>query len=80
MWEGEAGTGAPIEAAFPLTAAHVVRLREGEAVTLTAVRGDDPLYSIELMTYAQAVAVSELLRYMATGLGADLMRIAPPSG
>ena len=80
MWEGEAGTGAPIEAAFPLTAAHVVRLREGDAVTLTAVRGDDPLYSIELTTNAQAIAVSELLRYMATGLGTDLMRIAPPSG
>lgn len=80
LWEGQAGTGAPLEASLPMNAAQVVRLRNGDTITLTAMRGSTPSYSIALSTESQAAAVSALLRYMASGLGADLMRLAPPSG
>ena len=80
LWSGEAGTGAPLEASLPISAAQVIRLRNGEALALTAVRGDDPVYSIVLSTEGQVDNVGALLRYMAAGLGADLLRIAPPTG
>ena len=69
LWEGPAGTGAPLEASLPLSAAHVLRLRNGDAVTLTAMRGDGARYSIGLSTVEQATFVSGLLRYMAKRAG-----------
>jgi hypothetical protein len=80
LWQGEAGSGAPLEASLPMTAAQVIRLRNGDALTLTATLRGDPVYSIALSTAEQAASVGALLRYMAAGMGADLMRIAPPNG
>ncbi len=82
VWEAEAGTGQPLEASLPLTAAHALRLRAGEPLILTAVRGGsaDPVYSIALGRELQAEAVDALLTYMTSGLNDDLKRLAPPTG
>ena len=80
LWEGAAGTGAPLEASLPMTAAQVVRLRDGDAITLTAMRVAEPVYSIALSTESQVDAVGALLRYMEGQLAVDLLRIAPPNG
>jgi len=82
VWEAEAGTGGPLETSLPMTAGHVLRLRAGEPLSLTAVRGggDEPLFTIPLSTEQQAEAISALLVYMASELNADLKRIAPPRG
>jgi hypothetical protein len=80
VWRGDAGTGAALEASVPMSAAQVLRLRDGEGLTLTAVLDGDPVYSIALATENQAASVSALLSYMASGLGTDLLEIVPPKG
>jgi hypothetical protein len=80
VWSTEAGSGAPLETSLPISPAHVVELRDGQPLTLTAMRGDDPVFSITLGGANQATAVGALLRYMSTQLDQDLRRIAPPSG
>jgi len=80
VWRGDAGTGEPIEASVSMSAAQVLRLRNGEGLTLTAVRDRDPVYSIVLATENQAASVTALLSYMASGLGTDLLEIIPPKG
>lgn len=72
VWRGEAGTGAALEATMPMSAGHILRLRNGEALSLTAVRGDDPRYTISLDTAGQAEAASALVTYMSSQLSVDL--------
>ncbi len=80
VWSAAAGSGAPLEASLPISPVHALKLRDGEPLTLTAARGDDSVYSITLTEANQVTAVSTLLGYMATQLGVDLRRIAPPNG
>jgi len=83
VWTGPAGSGAPLEAAIPLAARHVARLRAGDPVTLTAIGGADgnqPEYSIMVGNVNQGPATVVLLNYMATEMGEDLDRYVQPRG
>lgn len=81
VWSGLAGTGAPLETAIPLGAAHVVRLRAGDPLILTALGGpaeDEVEYSIQLTNVNQAAATRVLLNYMTGQMSADLDRFIQP--
>ncbi|HUF76265.1 MAG TPA: hypothetical protein VMM35_08290 [Longimicrobiales bacterium] len=83
VWQAGAGSGADVEGVVPLAPSHLLRLRAGEPMTLTAVReaedGElDALWAIELTSLNQANAVSGLLGYMANQLPADLAALLPP--
>lgn len=78
VWQGAANTGTPLEATMPLEARHVIRLRGGDAFTLTARRGGAPQYSIEIDPTGQAQAAEALLRYMGLQLSADLNELVQP--
>lgn len=78
IWRGAADTGAAIEATLALGAQHVIRLRSGEPVTLTALQSGDPQYSIEIDTTGQVQATEALLSYMALQLSTDLKELVPP--
>ena len=83
VWQGVADTGAPLEGVVPLPPAHLVRLRAGEPMMLTAIReaedGElDALWAVELTSLNQATAVGGLLGYMAGQLAGDLARLLPP--
>ncbi len=80
LWTGQAGTGRTLQASVPISPAHVLKLRNGQQLSLTAVRGDDPVFTVSLSQANQAPAVTALLRYMSAQLDADLRRIAPPRG
>lgn len=83
LWTGPAGSGAPLEAAIPLAARHVVRLRAGDPVMLTAIGGVDgnqPEYSIMVGNVNQGPATAVLLNYMATQMAEDLDRYVQPRG
>lgn len=85
LWSAPAASGAPLEASFPLGAANTRRLRAGELLSLTALRGDasaapDPVFSIELSNVGQAPLVQGLLEYMASGLETDLTALTTPRG
>lgn len=80
VWRGEAGTGTALEATIPMEAGHVLRLRNGDALALTALDGDDPRYTITLDTTGQAEAASALVTYMTAQLGTDLNQLLPPNG
>ena len=83
VWSGPAGSGAPLEAAVPLAAAHVARLRAGDPVMLTAIGGADgnqPEYSILVGNVNQGPAATVLLNYMATQMAEDLDRFVQPRG
>lgn len=82
LWTGPAGTGAPLEVSVPLQPAQVLRLRSGDPVALTAVRGrgSDPVFSIALSEMNQSAAVQALLTYLGTTFPADVKRLIPPGG
>ena len=85
LWSAPAGSGAPLEASFPLGAANTRRLQSGEPLALTALRGDDsaapdPVFTIELSNVGQAPLVEGLLEYMATRLQTDLTALTTPRG
>lgn len=80
VWEGPAGTGLALEATVPLEAGHVIRLQSGDALSLTAVRGDTPQYTIVLDTTGQVSATQALVSYMSAQLSADLNELIPPAG
>ena len=83
LWVTEADSGAPIGGTVALAPAHVARLAEGDAMTLTAV-GDGvdqevvPLYSIELTNVNQVPPIRSLLGYMVQQLSTDLEQLVPP--
>ena len=85
VWTAPAGTGGVLESPVVLQAHQVVRLQNGEALTLTAIvnsEGDDneAVYSLDVTTVNQSSAVRGLLGYMAQGMAADLLRLIPPGG
>ena len=85
VWSGEAGTGETLEDTVPLEFAHVTRLRAGEPITLTAMKGsadgvDEPAFTIEFTNLNQATATEALLGYMARQLSIDLSRLVRPRG
>jgi hypothetical protein len=83
LWTGAAGSGVSIEAAIPLAAAHVARLRAGDPIMLTAVggeSGDQTEYSILVGNVNQAPAATVLINYMTSQMAADLGRIMQPRG
>lgn len=85
VWTGQPGTGTALEAAVPLAAAHVGKLRAGEPIALTAVRetgsGEgEAVFSIALNSVNQARASSALLGYMSDQLGLDLAALIRPRG
>jgi hypothetical protein len=79
IWRGPADSGAPLQATLPMEARHVIRLRGGEAVTLTAIRDGDPQFSIEIDPTGQAQATEALLSYMALQLSTDLNELVKPA-
>ena len=83
LWTGEAGSGAALEAAIPLGAVHVARLRAGDPLMLTAVggeSGDQTEYSILVGNVNQAPAATVLLNYMASQMAEDFNRLMQPRG
>ena len=82
LWTGEAGTGVPLEASLPLQPAQVLRLRAGDPLALTAVRGggNEPVFSIALSEMNQGAAVQALLAYLGSTFPADVKRLVPPAG
>lgn len=83
LWTGAAGSGVSIEAAIPLAAAHVVRLRAGDPITLTAIGGESgnqTEYSILVGNVNQAPAATVLLNYMTSQMAEDLGRIMQTGG
>jgi hypothetical protein len=83
IWSGPA-TGHPVQVQLPATKAVLDRLATGEGVSLTAVRFADAaqkqgeaVYSVELTQVGQALAVSQLLAYMKSGLGEDFSALVP---
>lgn len=86
LWSGPAATGAPLEATVPLSATHASRLRNGEAISLTALSGGaegtatEAAFTIQMSNVSQAPAVDALLRYMGNGLSADLTALLEPRG
>jgi len=80
VWRGDAGTGLPLEATIPMQATHVIRLRQGEQLSLTAMRSGEPEYSIPIDTTNQTSAMERLLTYMSTQLSADLNEMIKPVG
>ncbi len=80
IWSGPADTGEVLEATLPMTAQHVVRFQEGDQLTLTAMAGDSPAFSIPLITTNQAEAAQALLGYMASQLSTDLNALVRPVG
>jgi hypothetical protein len=80
VWRGEADTGLPLEATIPMQATHVIRLRAGDQLSLTAMRSGEPAYTIPLDTINQVTAVESLLAYMATQLSTDLNELIKPVG
>lgn len=85
LWTGDAGTGTPLEAAVPIGAEQVGRLRAGEPIQLTAVRSaadgsQEAVYSIALTSANQARASEALLAYMSEQLGRDLAQLVRPRG
>ncbi len=80
LWTGQAGTGAPLETSLPLQPSQVLRLRSGDPVVLTAVRGgqNDPVFSVPLSEMGQAASVQSLLTYLGTTFPADVRRLLPP--
>jgi hypothetical protein len=85
VWTGAVGTGQPLEAMIPLSAAHVTRLQAGEPLSLAAMRDggagiDEPIFGIELTTINQGPAAQALLGYMASQLSADLLSLIKPGG
>ena len=83
LWTGAAGSGVSIEAAIPLAAAHVVRIRAGDPITLTAIGGESgnqTEYSILVGNVNQAPAATVLLNYMTSQMAEDLGRIMQTGG
>jgi hypothetical protein len=80
LWRGEADTGLPLEATIPMQATHVIRLRAGDQLSLTAMRTGEPVYTIPLDTINQVTAVESLLDYMSAQLSADLNELIKPVG
>jgi len=85
VWTAPAGTGGVLESPVVLLAHQVVRLQNGEALTLTAIVGGDgddneAVYSLDVTTVNQSSAARGLLGYMAQGMAADLLRLVPPGG
>jgi hypothetical protein len=85
LWSAPAGSGAALEASFPLGAANTRRLQAGEPVSLTALRGDasaapDPVFTIQLSNAGQAPLVQGLLEYMSSRLQTDLTALTTPRG
>lgn len=78
IWRGPADTGAPLQATLAMEARHVIRLRDGDAVTLTAFRDGESQYSIEIDPTGQAQAATALLQYMALQLSTDLNELVKP--
>jgi len=83
VWTGPAASGTPLEATIPLAARHVVRLRSGDPVMLTAAGGPDgnqPEFSIIVGNVNQGPATAVLLNYMASQMAEDLERLVQPRG
>ncbi|MDE0899835.1 MAG: hypothetical protein OSA81_12525 [Longimicrobiales bacterium] len=80
LWTGPASTGSPMEASIPLEATHVIRLREGHPLSLTAMRDGESEYSIPLYSTNQAIAMQALLSYMSNQLSVDLNEFVKPVG
>lgn len=85
LWSGAPGTGAPIVGNVRLGAAQVGRLRAGEPLTFTALRGNDDegreaVFAIELTVANQARASQALLGYMSGQMGRDLAALVRPRG
>jgi hypothetical protein len=86
IWTSPA-IGRPLQGFLPATKAVLDRLATGEGVALTAIRFADAaqkqaeaIYSLELTQGGQALAVSQLLEYLKTGLGEDFSALAPAAG
>ncbi|MGY8778439.1 MAG: hypothetical protein ACKVIN_09975, partial [Longimicrobiales bacterium] len=80
VWTGAAATGSPLEASMPMQATHVIRLREGDPLSLTAMRDGEPEYSIPLYSTNQVIAMQALLSYMSNQLSVDLNELVEPVG
>ena len=63
-----------------MEAGHILRLRNGDALSLTAVRGEDPQYTIPLDTTGQTAATEALVTYMSSQLSTDLNELIRPTG
>jgi hypothetical protein len=80
VWTGAASTGSPLEASMPMDATHVIRLREGHPLSLSAMRDGEPEYSIPLYSTNQVTAIQALLSYMSNQLSVDLNELVKPEG
>ena len=83
LWGGEAGTGMPIEGVVDLGPTRLAMLQAGEPLALTALRptgtgGNEPVYTMELTSLNQDMAVDALIGYMAGQLVSDLAELMPP--
>ena len=63
-----------------MEAGHVIRLRDGDQLSLTAMRNGAPVFSIPLDITNQAAAMQALLAYMSTQLSTDLNELIKPTG
>jgi hypothetical protein len=86
LWAVPAGEDGPVGAFFAVGEAQLVRLAQGEQVSVTAVRVPDsedqdsePIFTLGVTPVGQAGTVTALLSYMAGGeLAADLAALVPP--
>jgi len=87
FWTASADQDRPIRDSFPVSEGILMRLMNGEEVSLTAVRVEEteedqqgiPLYTLGLTSVGQVQAVNALLSYIAGGqLAEDLARFLPP--
>jgi hypothetical protein len=84
VWSSPAGSGDVVEAPSILQPYQLVRLQNGEALSLTAIAtdeaGDDEaVFSLDVTTVNQATATRALLGYMAVQMVEDLKLLIPPS-
>jgi hypothetical protein len=86
IWTVDAGSGGLVQAIFPVDGLTLNRLRDGELVSLTAIRtpaeeGEmaEAIFTLSLLQVGQQSNVGTLLEYMGTGaLGRDLLALLPP--
>jgi hypothetical protein len=86
IWTVDADSGGLVQALFPVDGATLNRLREGELVSLTAIRTPveeggmaEAVFTLSLLQVGQQPNVGTLLEYMSTGaLSRDLLTVLPP--